>query len=77
MTSKVNALLRKKARYLEHCIVWLRDLDTKTLVQEYLESFEMWCWNSMEKIKWSEKITNEQDIERIGGVQNDLFRKTN
>jgi hypothetical protein len=25
----------------------------------------MWCWRRMEKIKWSEKVTNEV-IERIG-----------
>ena len=26
----------------------------------------MWCWRRMEKIKWSEEVTNEQDLERIG-----------
>jgi hypothetical protein len=25
----------------------------------------MWCWRGMEKIKWSEKVTNEQVPERI------------
>jgi hypothetical protein len=36
---------------LEHCFIWLRDLDTKKLERKYLESFEM-------EIKWSEKVTN-------------------
>ena len=26
----------------------------------------MWCWRRKEKIKWSEKVTNEQVFERIG-----------
>ena len=26
----------------------------------------MWCCRRMEKIKWSEEVTNEQDLERIG-----------
>ena len=36
------------------------------LEQKYLESFEMWCWRRMEKIKWSEKVTNEQVLDHIG-----------
>jgi hypothetical protein len=43
--------------------------DTRTLrklKRKYLESFEMWCWKRMEKIKWSEKVTNEQVLKRIG-----------
>ena len=28
-----------------------------------MESFEIWCWKSMEKIKWPEKVTNEKSIE--------------
>ena len=27
---------------------------------------EMWCWKRVEKIKWSEKVTNEQVLDRIG-----------
>ena len=26
----------------------------------------MWCWRRMEKLKWSEKVTNEQVLELIG-----------
>ena len=26
----------------------------------------MWCWRRMEKIKWPEKVTNEQVLEHIG-----------
>ena len=26
----------------------------------------MWCWRRMEKTKWSDKITNEQVLDRTG-----------
>jgi hypothetical protein len=49
--------------------------------QDYLDIFEMWCWRGMEKIKWSEKITNEQVLELIGEkrtlLNNTLRRKVN
>jgi hypothetical protein len=31
-----------------------------------LESLEIWFWKRMMKIKWSEKITNEEVVELIG-----------
>ena len=41
----------------------------------------MWCWMKMEKIKWSEKVTNEQVLDRIGEkrtlINNILRRKAN
>ena len=33
---------------------------------KYLENFEMLCRKRIEKIKWPEKVTNEQFIEIIG-----------
>ena len=33
---------------------------------KYVESFDMWCWRRMEKIKLPEKVTNEQVIKYIG-----------
>ena len=45
------------------------------------KAFKMWYWRRMEKIKWSEKVTNEQDLDRIGEnrtlVNNILCRKAN
>ena len=39
------------------------------------------CWRRMEKIKWSEKVTNEQVLDRIGEkrtlINNILSRKVN
>ena len=40
----------------------------------------MWCWRRMEKIKWSEKVTNEQVFQCIGKqtlLNNILHRKAN
>ena len=31
----------------------------RKLEQKYLQSFEMWRWRRMEKVKWSENISNE------------------
>ena len=57
------------------------DLDTKKIGDEFLVSFEMWCWRRMEKIKWSEKVTNEQVLDHIGEkrtlLNNILRRKAN
>ena len=54
LTSKLNIELTKE---LIWCYVWsitLYGSETWTLEklkQKYLESFEMWCWRRMEKIK--------------------------
>ena len=41
----------------------------------------MWCYRRMEKIKWSEKVTNEQVLGLIGEkrtlINNILRRKAN
>ena len=69
LKSKLNIKLRKK---LVTCYVWriaLYGSETWTLrklERRYLKSFEMWCWRRMEKIKWSEKVINEQVLDRIG-----------
>ena len=46
--------------YLEHCFIWLRDLDTKKI--EALK-----CGSEGEyKIICLDKVTNEQVLERVG-----------
>ena len=59
--NKLNIDLKKK---LVRCYVWiiaLYDSETWTLrkfdrkyLKNILESFEMWCWRTKEKIKWAE-----------------------
>ena len=59
LTSKENIELKK---ILVRYYVWsiaLYGSETWTLrklERKYLETFEMWCWRRMEKIKWSEKV---------------------
>ena len=54
----------------------LRKLELK-----HLESFEIWCWRRIEKIKWPEKVTNQAIVECIGEkrtlLNNIVRRKAN
>jgi hypothetical protein len=50
---------------MEHCTIWIRVLDTVKIGAEYLDSFEIWCLRRIEEIKCSEKVTNEEVLERI------------
>jgi len=60
-TSKLDLNLRKK---LIKCYIWIMAFygaETRTLRaadQKYLESFEMWCWRTMEKISWTDHVRN-------------------
>jgi hypothetical protein len=66
-TSKFDLNLRKK---LVKCYIWsialcgaetwaLRKVD-----QNYLQSFEMWCWRRME-ISWTDRVRNEEVLHRV------------
>ena len=67
-TSTLDLNLRKK---LVKCYIWstaLYGAETWTLRaadQEYLESFEMWCWKRMEKISWTDHVRNEEVLLRV------------
>ena len=69
LTSNLNNEFRN---ILVRCYVWSIVLygsvtwTVRKMEQKCLESCEMWCWRRMKKIKWSEKATNEQVLERIG-----------
>jgi hypothetical protein len=83
-TSKLDLELRKK---LVKCYSWsiaLYGAETWTLRkldQKYLESFEMWCWRRMEKIRWTERVNNEAVLHRVKEDRNILhtikLRKAN
>ncbi|KAJ4432058.1 hypothetical protein ANN_20672 [Periplaneta americana] len=57
---------------LVKCFVWsvaLYGAETWTLrrsEEERLEAFEMWIWRRMESVKWTERIRNEDMLERVG-----------
>ena len=61
LTSKLNIELWKKLVGVTfgalHCGSEIWTLIKKE--RKYLECFEIWCWSTIEKIKWSEKVTNE------------------
>ena len=39
---------------------------------KYLESFEMWCWRRMEKIRWTDRVRNEEVLLRFNEQRNIL-----
>jgi hypothetical protein len=67
-TRKLDLNLRKK---LVKCYIWsiaLFDDEKWTLrkvEQKYLENFEMWCWRRMEKISWTDRVRNEEVLQRV------------
>ena len=60
------------------CYIWslaLYGAETWTLQeadQEYLESFEMWCWRRMEMISWTDYVRNEEVLLRVNEQRNIL-----
>ena len=74
-TSKLDLNLTKK---LVKCYVWgmaLYSAETWTLratEQKRLESFEMWCWRRMEKIRWTDQVRNEVVLIRVNKQRNIL-----
>ena len=84
LTGKLNLQLRKN---LMKCYIWsvaLYGAETWTIrkkEKKYLESFEMWCWRRMEKIRWTDRITNEEVLRRVEEKRNILetirIRKAN
>jgi len=62
-TSKLDLNLRKKLLKFYIWSMALYGAETWTLRttdQKYLESFEMWCWRRMEKIGWTDHVSNEE-----------------
>jgi hypothetical protein len=67
-TSTLDLELRKK---LVKCYIWtialfgaetwaLRAVDHK-----HLESFKMWCWRRMEKIRWTDHVKNKEVLLKV------------
>jgi hypothetical protein len=74
-TSTLDFELRKK---LVKCYIWsiaLYGAETWTLRavdQKHLESFEMWCSRRMEKISWTDHVSNEDVLLRVKEQRNIL-----
>ena len=67
-----GGLSRAVKRRIVKAMVWsvaLYGAETWSLRKEdirKIEAFEMWIWRKMEKISWTEKITNEEVLKRVG-----------
>jgi len=43
-------------------------------VQNYLESYEIWCWRRMEMISWTKHVRNEEALHTVKEERNILLR---
>lgn len=63
---------RELKKRMVKCLVWsvvLYGAETWTMRKEdmsRLQAFEMWIWRKMEKITWTEHVTNEEVLRRVG-----------
>jgi hypothetical protein len=44
----------------------------RAIDQKHLESFEMWCWRRMEKIRWTDHVRNEKVLPTVKEQRNIL-----
>jgi len=69
-TSKLDLRLKE-----EQCYTWSRVMycaeicKLRNADQKYLEGFEMWCWERMEKISWTDCVKNEAALQCPGGKE--------
>ena len=67
--------LKKK---LVKCYIWsialygAENWTLRAVNQKHLESFEMWCWGRMEKIRWTDIMKNEDAVLRVKEQRNIL-----
>ena len=43
-------------------------------IKKRIEAFEMWCYRRMLKISWTDKITNQEVLRRVGEVEKTLYK---
>jgi len=60
------------------CYIWsiaLYGAETwtlRTVDQKHLDSFEIWCWRRMEKIRWTDRVRDEEVLLRVKEQRNIL-----
>jgi hypothetical protein len=61
-----------------HLVIALCGADTWTPCEtyKYLEGFEMWCWRRVEKISWTNRVSNEV-LQSQAGEQYPTYNTTN
>ena len=50
---------------MDHCFIWLRDLDTKKIGAEVFGELSYMVLEEYGEDKWPEKVTNEQVLGHI------------
>ena len=69
LCSSMDLELRKR---LVKCYVWsvmLYGCETWTMGRkdkDRINAFEMWVWRRLERVKWVDKVRNEEVLERVG-----------
>jgi hypothetical protein len=50
-----------------HTLALFLSLSLRKVDLKYLGSFEMWCWRRLEKISWTDRVRNEEALQRVKG----------
>ena len=75
LTSKISMELKKRIIRSTVWSVMMYGAETWTLTQadrKRIEAFEMWIWRRMLKISWTEKVSNEEVLMKVGEQRNVL-----
>ena len=75
LTSNINMELKKRIIRSTVWSVMMYGAETWTLTQadrKSIEAFEMWVWRRMLKISWTEKVSNEEVLMKVGEQRNVL-----
>jgi hypothetical protein len=75
-TSKLGLNLMKKVLKWYICSKAVCGAETWTLRkvdQKYLESFEIWYWRRKETISWTDRVSNEEVLQRAKEERNILL----
>jgi hypothetical protein len=59
--------------HLEHSSYGAETWTLRKVDQEYLESFEMWCWRGMDKISLTDLVKNEEVLHTAKGERGILL----
>ena len=73
LTSNINLSVRKsflKAFVWSVALYGSETWTINSLDRKRLEAFEIWCYRRMLKIRWVDRVTNEEVLNRIGEKRN-------
>jgi hypothetical protein len=59
---------------VEHGLLWCWNLDSSERSSGITEKFLMWCWRRMEKISWTDRVRNEEVLQRVKEQRNILHK---